>query len=142
MTEEQLELLGLRVTKCKDWRWMPGMVNAYASMRVANVTKEGEVTVLYYEPGYADHLWDEEDNALHYPFLTDSTTVMCLIQLVQEAYKDIVVSLVFDEPCGDFKISFGHPGAVKHVAMSDNLAVLLVGALENASRAAGKLETK
>jgi hypothetical protein len=84
--------LGRRAVACKHWRWMPGMMLQWKTVkgshyrgRVCDTWSFEDEGALYCE-GHEDRFTREELKAA-WPDLSDPATLGCLLHLVREAWE-------------------------------------------------------
>lgn len=109
MTPELTEL-GRRAVACKNWRWLPGMVDLYGWRSFRR----------------------PQDQRGAVPDLSDPATLGCLLILVREAWKSPVAQVSPSLPDGHIWTCYINDEAEDHLFRERTEAEALVAALEAA----------
>jgi hypothetical protein len=85
MIDEALDTLAKRVTACKQWRWMPGMLCIWPN---GDEWRVGQIKIADEDGETCSHLRILDTAS---PNLEDPATIGCLEALVMGAYDDRIV---------------------------------------------------
>jgi len=91
MTNEEWIALGRRAVACKGWRWEPGMLCAWESVRVEEGGRVGDRLYIIGH-GSNGHVDRVADSRFDIPGLSDPATLGCLLSLVRGAWGDAMLS--------------------------------------------------